>query len=164
MDNKEVRIMQTVDALGDDIVDLTQRLVKEPSTLGNEKSVLAVMEDCLRQLGLNPQKIPIDKEKLVSHQGFAPVPWDYENRYSLIATEPAAGKGRRLVVHGRIQKSNSSSMIVAKTSRSLSEMFFGLALSTYSVFPATRTGRRRRPYRLKGDVVGFNLTGIANSQ
>ena len=44
MNIQEEHIMRTVDTLHDDIVDLIQRLVREPSTLGNEASVLNVME------------------------------------------------------------------------------------------------------------------------
>jgi acetylornithine deacetylase len=95
---KEQRIIDTVDALQDDIVEFTQRLVAEPSTLGNEASVMAVMEDGLRQLGLAPERIPIDARHLAAHAGFAPVPWDYENRYNLVATEPAAGAGGHSVL------------------------------------------------------------------
>ena len=95
---KEKHIIDTVDALQEDIVDFTQRLVAEPSTLGNEASVLTVMEDRLRQLGLQPNRIPIDAERLASHPGFAPVPWDYKNRYNLVATEPPAGTGGRSVL------------------------------------------------------------------
>jgi acetylornithine deacetylase len=92
---KEQHILSTVDALWDDIVDFTQRLVAEPSTLGNEASVMVVMENELQRLGLHPEKIPIDAEDMATHPGFAPVPWNYENRYNLVATEPAAGAGGR---------------------------------------------------------------------
>ena len=40
-------ILPLIDAMQDDIVDLTKRLVSEPSTLGNEASVLALMEGSL---------------------------------------------------------------------------------------------------------------------
>ena len=93
MKTQEEYIIKNVDALHDDILDLTQRLVGEPSTLGNEASVLAEMEASLEQLGLRPKRIPIDVQLLSPHEGFAPVPWEYENRYNLVATEPAAGEG-----------------------------------------------------------------------
>ena len=98
MKTQEEHIVKTVDALHDDILDLTQRLVGEPSILGNEASVLAVMEASLKQLGLSPVRIPIDVQLLSAHEGFAPVPWVYENRYNLSAIEPAVGEGGRSVV------------------------------------------------------------------
>ena len=79
-------------------MDLTQRLVREPSTVGNVASVLRVMEDSLDRLGLHTEKIHVDKEALSSHPGSAPVPWEYDGRYNLVATEPAAGQGGRSVL------------------------------------------------------------------
>ncbi len=98
MRSQEKQIVKVVDTLLEDILEMIQRLVREPSTLGNEASVLTVMEGCLQQLGLKPKRIPIDDHKLSSHEGFAPVPWDYENRYNLVATEPAAGEGGHSVL------------------------------------------------------------------
>jgi acetylornithine deacetylase len=98
MKTQEEHIVKTVDALYDDILDLTQRLVGEPSILGNEASVLAVMEASLKQLNLSPKRVPIDVQLLSPHEGFAPVPWEYENRYNLAAIEPAVGEGGRSVL------------------------------------------------------------------
>lgn len=98
MKTQEAHIVKTVNDLHDDIVDLTQRLVGEPSILGNEASVFAVMEASLKQLGLIPKRVPIDVQSLSAHEGFAPVPWAYENRYNLAAIEPAVGEGGRSVL------------------------------------------------------------------
>jgi acetylornithine deacetylase len=93
MDATEKKIIETVDSLSGDILDFTSRLTAEPSTLGNEASVLAVMEEELTKLSIDPIRIPIDPEKLAEHPGWAPVPWSYENRYNLAATRPADGSG-----------------------------------------------------------------------
>ncbi len=69
------------------------RLVAKPSTLGNEAGVLREMEKELDQLDFNPTKIPIDPAALKDHPGFAPVPWNYENRYNVIGTRPANTDG-----------------------------------------------------------------------
>ena len=53
---QEKQIIKVVDTLQEEILEMIQRLVREPSTLGNEASVLAVMEGCLKQLGLKPKK------------------------------------------------------------------------------------------------------------
>jgi acetylornithine deacetylase len=84
-----------VDSLTNDILDLTGRLVAEPSTLGQEASVIAVMEDELTDLGFSPRRIPIDPEALSGHPGFAPTPWDYTGRENLAAVRPADGQGGR---------------------------------------------------------------------
>jgi len=91
----EQKIIDTVDTLTDDIIGFACRLVAEPSTLGKEKSVLAVMEAQLESLGLAPRRIPIDPDVLSAHPGFAPVPWGYADRYCLAATQPPAGSGGR---------------------------------------------------------------------
>lgn len=88
-------LIESVNRLEDDILDLTTRLVAEPSTLGNEKSVLLVMEEELKRLAYPPKRIPIDPVALGEHPGFAKVPWSYEDRYNLAATREADGTGGR---------------------------------------------------------------------
>ncbi|BCR03550.1 acetylornithine deacetylase [Desulfuromonas versatilis] len=95
MTTAEQRILATVDALADEIIDFSARLVSEPSTLGNEASALRVMEDELVRLGLPPERVPIDPAVLAEHPGFAPVPWSYQGRYNLVAARPADGQGGR---------------------------------------------------------------------
>lgn len=94
-DKTEEQILTAVDALADDILDFTCRLVAEGSTLGREQSVLEVMASEMRKLGFAPRRIAIDPGALASHPGFAPVPWDYTDRYCLAATQEAAGSGGR---------------------------------------------------------------------
>ena len=88
MDSKENAILKAVEAFSDDMVDLTSRLVAEPSTLQNEASVNKVMEDALVGLGYDPVRVPIDPDRLANHPGFAPVPWEYDKtsgRHNLAA-------------------------------------------------------------------------------
>jgi acetylornithine deacetylase len=79
--------------MSQEIIDLTCRLVAQPSTLGNESAVLGVMEEEFRRLGFQPERIGIDPETLKDEPGFAPVPWGYENRYNVVARRPADGNG-----------------------------------------------------------------------
>ncbi len=95
MDSREQKLLATIEALSTDIFDFTCRLVEQPSTLGNEAGALKVMEAELRSFGFAPQQVPIDRDKLRDHPGFAPVPWSYEGRYNLAATRPADGAGGR---------------------------------------------------------------------
>ncbi len=97
-DKREKQILAAVDALADDILDFTCRLVAEESTVGREQSVLDVMASELGRLGLVPRRITIDPGSLASHPGFAPVPWDYTDRYCLVATQEAAGTGGKSVL------------------------------------------------------------------
>jgi acetylornithine deacetylase len=40
-------------------------------------------------------RVPVAPEKLAAHPGFAPTPWNYQGRYSLVAKRPADAKGGR---------------------------------------------------------------------
>ena len=73
MKHQEKHILEIVYGLTDEIINFTSRLVAEPSTLGNESSVLRVMEDQLTSLGFSPVQVPIDVPKLKQHPGYAPV-------------------------------------------------------------------------------------------
>jgi len=95
MDITEKRILKEVDGLSDELLDFASRLVAEPSTLGNEASVLKVMEDELTKLSLNPVRVPINRDSLANHPGFAPVPWDHEDKYSIVGTWQSSGQGGR---------------------------------------------------------------------
>ncbi|MDF1526474.1 MAG: ArgE/DapE family deacylase [bacterium] len=95
MNAQENKILTTVDALADDIIDFAGRLVRQPSTLKNEASAMLVMENELNRLGLEPVRVPIDPVELAAHPGFATVPWGYEGRFNLVATRPADGSGGR---------------------------------------------------------------------
>jgi acetylornithine deacetylase len=95
MKSRENKILSTVDALADDIIDFTGRLVRQPSTLENETSALLVMEEELSRFGWEPERVQIDPEKLAAHPGFASVPWNYHGRYNLAATRPADSPGGR---------------------------------------------------------------------
>ncbi len=92
----EKAILKSVDSYADDILSFTCKLVREESTLGNEASVVRVMEDELKSLGYCPMRIPIDPGKLETHPGFAPVDWEYrknDGRDNIVAKIRAAGSG-----------------------------------------------------------------------
>jgi acetylornithine deacetylase len=95
MNQNEKRIIETVDGLADDLLDFASRLVREPSTLGNEASVTRIMEGELTKLSFDPVKVPIKPDELGKHSGFAPVPWGYEDRYNIVARREASGQGGR---------------------------------------------------------------------
>ena len=95
---KEEKIIQTVENLTDDIIDFTCRLVKEPSTLGNEASAIGLMESELKKLSLAPVMVPIDSSLLADHPGFAQVPWTYENKNNIVAVRPPNGSGGQSVI------------------------------------------------------------------
>ncbi|MGA2464468.1 MAG: ArgE/DapE family deacylase [Thermodesulfobacteriota bacterium] len=98
INQREQRIIETVNSLRDDIIDFACRLVAEPSTLEKEFSVINVMETELRKLSFEPVRIPINPSELSKHPGFAPVPWEYNNRENIIGLRNASGHGGRSVL------------------------------------------------------------------
>jgi acetylornithine deacetylase len=103
MEESERKLVSVVESLAPEIVDFTKRMVARPSTLGQEAPVLEVVENELSLLGLDPFRVEISRQDLADHPGFAPVPWDYEGRYNLIATRPAdAGGGKSTLFNGHL--------------------------------------------------------------
>jgi acetylornithine deacetylase len=100
---RERKIIDAVDNLADDVIDFTCRLTAEPSTLNNEFSVLELMENELNRLEFKTDKVPVDPEVLQGHPGFANVPWDYRDRYNLVAvTAPSGTGGRSTLFNGHL--------------------------------------------------------------
>ena len=103
MDSKEKKINQAVESLTDDIIDFTCRLVKEPSTLGNETSVVDLMKYELIKLSFSPVSVPIDSSLLADHPGQAKVPWRYENKNNVVAVRPPDGdQGKSVIFNGHL--------------------------------------------------------------
>lgn len=98
LNKQEKKIVQTIESLADDIVDFTCRLVKEPSTLGNEASAVDLMKTELERLSFTPVFVPIDPFRLDDHPGFAPVPWGYENKNNVVAVRPPDGNGGKSAI------------------------------------------------------------------
>jgi acetylornithine deacetylase len=154
MDVREKRIITAVDALADDIIDLTERLVGQPSVLEREAGALQVMEEALRDLGLPPVRVPIEPEKLADHPGFAPVPWRYEGRYNLVAKRPAdAAGGRSALFNGHLDVVSPEPLALWDTDpfnpvrregwlygRGAGDMKAGVAAMTYALHAVERAG------------------------
>jgi acetylornithine deacetylase len=96
-------LLKILEGLRDEMLDFTLRLVAQESTLGKEKGALDLMEGQLRRIGYDPVQVPIDRDSLSAHSGYAPVPWDFENRYNIVAVRsPNADGGRSLVLNGHL--------------------------------------------------------------
>ena len=65
-------ILDAVDALRDESVETLKRLVRCPSTLGNEQSALNEMARIYEGLGVAPRRVPTVPAELASHPGFSP--------------------------------------------------------------------------------------------
>ena len=99
MDLKETKIIETAETFQEDIIDLTFKLVKQASTLGEEAPILRIMEEELIKLDLEPIRVDMRPEILSKHPGWnrlpnwAPTSISYESRYNLVAIRSADDKG-----------------------------------------------------------------------
>jgi acetylornithine deacetylase len=86
--------------------DLLTRLVRVPTTLGNEDEGQALMADAFADCGLDPLDVPLDADALRAAEGASPFSWDVDGKRSVVATWPAAdgggGSGRSLILNGHI--------------------------------------------------------------
>jgi len=96
-------ILDACDTLRDDTLDWLFRLVRCPSTLGNEGAALNEMVRLYRHLGLEPQHIPTDPDKLAGQPGFAPPLMSYLGRDNVVAMHrPRDATGRSLMLQGHV--------------------------------------------------------------
>lgn len=96
-------ILEAVDALRDDAVRMLERLVRCPSTLGNEASALNEMARIYEGIGLQPRRVATVAEQLAAHPGFSPPLIGYEGRDNVVAVfTPRASKGRSLALQGHV--------------------------------------------------------------
>jgi acetylornithine deacetylase len=154
MDAPERKIIAAVDALADDIIDLTGLLVRQPSVLEKEVGALEVMEEELRRLGFRPVRVPVDPGKLAAHPGIAPVPWNYQGRYNLVAQRPAdADGGRSALFNGHLDVVSPEPLDLWDTDpfapttrngwlygRGAGDMKAGVAAMTYALYAVEQAG------------------------
>jgi acetylornithine deacetylase len=96
-------ILEAAKALEAESIAALERLVRCPSTLGNEASALDEMARNYEALGLTAQRIPTVPEQLQSVPGFSPPLISYEGRDNVAAIHtPREAKGRSLVLQGHV--------------------------------------------------------------
>jgi acetylornithine deacetylase len=97
-------ILDACTALEPESLDTLLRLVRCPSTLGNEHSALAEMARLYERLGLTPRRIPVDDQALAAHPGFSPPLIPYAGRDNIVALHHPRGaqKGRSLTLQGHV--------------------------------------------------------------
>lgn len=71
------------------------RLVEAQTTLGNEEPGQVVVEEALRELGLDPVDVPMDADELRASPLAAPFSWDVAGKRNVVATWGGAGRGGR---------------------------------------------------------------------
>ncbi|MCA3279020.1 MAG: peptidase M20, partial [Roseomonas sp.] len=96
-------ILAAVDELQAESIAMLSRLVRCPSTLGNEASALNEMARIYESLGLAPRRVPTDPSALESHPAFSPPLIPYEGRDNVVAVfTPREKKGRSLALQGHV--------------------------------------------------------------
>lgn len=93
----------TIDHLWPDYIELLQQLVKEPSTLGNERAAQEVVYHHLRgRMNLPAEIWDLDLGALALHPLYAPTSWLYQSRPNVTAIWGGTGGGLSLVLNSHI--------------------------------------------------------------
>ena len=97
------RVFEEITNLEESMISFLQDLVKEPSTLGNEKGAQLIVYNKLKEIGLEARIWDPDIYVLEKHPAFAPVEWDYRERPNVTAIHATEMKeGKSLVLNGHI--------------------------------------------------------------
>jgi acetylornithine deacetylase len=81
--------------------DLLVRLVEAPTVLGAEEEGQQLMEDALRDCGLDVRSVPLEAGTLRNAEGASPFSWDVDGKRNVVA-DWGAGSGRSLILNGHI--------------------------------------------------------------
>jgi acetylornithine deacetylase len=96
-------ILDACDSLRAEGEQALMRLVRCPSTLGNEQSALNEMFRVYEDLGLKPWRVATNPAALAGHPGFSPPLIGYEGRDNVVAIHrPREAKGRSLALQGHV--------------------------------------------------------------
>jgi len=98
----EQTILSSCDYIFPEAIDFTKEMVKQYSVLNQEQGVLNVVERNLLDLNLPAIRVPIDVNKLGKHPLFAPVEWNYDNKYNLVSALNPDASGKSLVFNGHL--------------------------------------------------------------
>jgi len=99
----ERRLADAIAAQDEWIADLLQRLVRAPTVRGHEEPGQIVVEEALRDIGLDPVDVPMDEVRLRAHPRAAPFDWSLEGTRNVVATWASGGSGgRSLILNGHI--------------------------------------------------------------
>lgn len=94
----EQAVMDQVEQGFPSSIDFLQAMVRQPSTLGNEKGVQEVVYRRLQALGLEPESWDFDLETLKQHPSFGPLDLVYQGRPNVTAVWQAAATGGKSVI------------------------------------------------------------------
>lgn len=103
MDNVAPRVIEEIEAAWPQQIEHLQKLIREPSTLGNEAGVQRLIASTFHDMGLAVHQFETDIGTLGSHPAFSPVEWDYRGRPNVVGVwHSRSSTGRSLVLNGHI--------------------------------------------------------------
>lgn len=166
------RVLQQCDEVFEDVLNFTEDMVGQYAVLNREQGVLNVVEERLQGLNLATQRVGLNDPSLHQHPLFAPVPWDYENKYNLVASLNPGALGRSLVFNGHLDVvpaephemwTQAPHVSYRKDGwlygRGSGDMQAGVAAMTYAVHAVQRAGLQiTSPLNIQG-VVEEECTG-----
>lgn len=94
--------MRECERLFPDVVEFTREMVRAYCVLGSESEALETVEGRLKSLNLPVARVPMDCEKQGTSSKFAPVEWDYRDKFSLACSLNSRAPGRGLVLNGHL--------------------------------------------------------------
>jgi acetylornithine deacetylase len=84
-------------------IDRLGALVREPTVLGQERSGQLRVAELFEEIGLAPELLPIEVDRIRDHPGFSPVEWELEGKENVVAVhDPPDPEGRSLIFNGHI--------------------------------------------------------------
>jgi len=98
----EEQVLKKIEGLNNDMVLFLQALVRQPSTLGNERSAQEIVFHKLKSIGLTAEMWEPRLSELCVHPAFAPVEWDYNRRPNVTGVLKGLGGGKSLALNGHI--------------------------------------------------------------
>lgn len=98
----EEKVVNAVEGLKGEMTSFLQSIVKQPSTLGNERGAQEIVYRKLKSLGLPADLWDLRMSEVNTHPAFAPVEWDYSDRPNVTSVLQGAGGGRSLALDGHI--------------------------------------------------------------
>ncbi len=99
--------------------ELLRRLIEAPTVLGDEEPGQVIMEEGFRELGLEPEDVPMDAEALRAHPLSSPFSWDVSGKRNVVATWGPSSRDRAAAPPSPGTAEAASGSLVASRDRRL---------------------------------------------
>ncbi|MHA7879673.1 MAG: ArgE/DapE family deacylase [Saccharospirillum sp.] len=99
---REQALLASADAVFPEALAFVEDMVKTYAVLGQEQAVLHCVEERMTAMGLPVRRVGMPKAALSEHPLYAPVDWDHESKYNLVAPMNAGAPGKTLVFNGHL--------------------------------------------------------------